>query len=127
MSYGSVKEKKVHPSLQNERDRIDFDKQELTTLLADGPRAQDRNDMAEFASKREIFMNTPDYYGKSREEKIEGAFKAFDAFLEFQKKKNMHLDYEVSVDLNQVRQGQFPLELHYWMFMPGIRNLASDD
>lgn len=76
--------------------------------------------MNEFASSRQEFRNTPEFYGQSREERLESAFKKFHLINEHIKDTGMKVYFDKMNDMTHAAQGQFPTELHYWMFMPTI-------
>ena len=72
---GSVKDKRVHPALQENRDRLDFDQEELVTLIASswGDPEQKlalREKINKITESEPILQNKPEWYGMSREDKF---------------------------------------------------------
>ena len=74
---GSVKDRIVHPSLQTERDRINFDKEDLTLTMWGAEHLKARRNFDKLFSVHVDYKNTPQWYGWSREEKMEDAMRKF--------------------------------------------------
>lgn len=67
LRYGSVKEGKVNPDLQEERDRKDFDQLELTKLIYGEQYNNHLNYVEWFKKHPEVFPG-PKFYDMTREE-----------------------------------------------------------
>ncbi len=65
--YGSIKERKVNPDLQEERAKINFDQAELTRLIYGSHLDRHQTMKAVFASVPEL-QNSYEFYEMSREE-----------------------------------------------------------
>ncbi len=65
MDYGSVKKKIVHPALKAKREAIDFDQQELQTLILGERRVGFREAVAKIIEENSQFANGPETYWQS--------------------------------------------------------------
>lgn len=69
-AYGSIREKKVNPDLQEEREKCNFDQKELTKVIYGPDWEQHEVFKSKIASNPEL-QQSFDFYDLSREELLE--------------------------------------------------------
>lgn len=116
---GSIKEKRVHPSLIRERANADFDIYELKLFIYDTVdilRTKEKADAA--IEKYDVFKTSADWYSWSREEKVRDAMRKIYHFNKKQKEIGFSgLTFKRMTIAGEDSIGQLPTELHYYMFV----------
>jgi hypothetical protein len=74
--YGSIREKKVNPDLQEERDKCNFDQKELTKIIY-GNDIEFHNLYKRFTLENKELQTTPEFYEMTREEQMERSMRQF--------------------------------------------------
>ena len=124
---GSVRDRIVHPSLQAERDRINFDSDELSNIIWNPENLKARRKHNKLVSVSADYKNTPHWYGWSREEKMGDAMRKFGLYNKRLTDLNQKINTMEMNELTHQTLGQFPTDMHFWMCIPMIRNLASEE
>ena len=129
LKSGSIKDKRIHPALLQERSQASFDTYELKLFIwgdMDTLKMKEKADLA--TEKYDVFKSSAEFYSWSREEKVRDAMRKIYHFVKKQKEigfegmnfKKLMVAWEGSI-------GQVPIELHYYMFVTCLKYLASDE
>jgi hypothetical protein len=126
---GSIRDKRVHPSLLKERAQADFDSYELKMFIYDSDnilRIKEKADKA--IEKYDVFKTSAAWYGWDREEKVRDAMRKIYHFHKKQKEIGFSgLTFKRMTIAGEDAIGQLPTELHYYMFVTCLKYLASDE
>mmetsp|Transcript_19213 Transcript_19213/g.22224 ORF Transcript_19213/g.22224 Transcript_19213/m.22224 type:complete len:128 (+) Transcript_19213:47-430(+) len=116
---GSIRDKRVHPSLLRERAQADFDTYELKLLLHENEENLKQKEKADLATEKyHVFRTSAEFYSWSREEKVRDAMRKIYHFKHKQKDIGFDgLNYKKMMIAQEGSIGQPPIELHYYMFV----------
>ncbi len=108
--YGSIKEKKVHPDLLEERAKLDFDQDEMTRILLSDTYHLHKAYSKAVADRPEL-QSTFEFYEMSREQQMEVLMKRMNIMLQDPQIKKYLQTFSISTNFLEYSQGQVRLDL----------------
>eukprot|EP00347_Sterkiella_histriomuscorum_P017806 403347919 len=125
--YGSIKDKKVNPDLQAERDNCDFDQLELTKILY-GNHYDKHKVFQKIIRDTPQIQGDPKYYDMNRQEMMIHSMKVIKAaYLSPLTEVEKDYVFDSSENLAEYLQGQVPFALSFSMFNLVVTNLSTPE
>lgn len=103
--YGSIREKKVNPDLQEEREKRNFDQRELTQLIY-GAMYERHREYADLVARDKNLQSNLEFYDMSREELLERSMRVVNYIAKSPELVRFHQSKSLTTNLADYFQGQ---------------------
>ena len=124
---GSIADGRINPDLQEERDKCNFDREELLRVVSDERLLQHVADFERDIREHPEVRTDHTFYEMDREEQMKFYWQKLLAFYKLDKEKYYYNWRGETFNWGYLHPGVSPLLLHFQMFQVAVEKLASEE